>query len=80
MATQELKSKFYSVIEMNQNGQLCAQDAEIVVRHLYGCVQEVSDAIPSFDECGDMAPKSEAHLDRFEMYQVLLHLGIDVEY
>lgn len=80
MTTSEIKSKFYSAIEMNQSGQLSAQDAEIVVRHLYGCVQEVSDAVPSFDECGDMAPKSNAHLDRFEMYQVLRQFGIDVEY
>lgn len=80
MTTQELKSKFYAAIEQNENGQLSATDTEAVLIHIYGCVQEVSDAVPSYEECGDIAPKSNAHLDRFEMQQVLRNLGIDVEY
>ena len=78
--TSELKSKFYAAIEQNQNGQLSATDTEMVVKHLYGCVQEVSDAVQSYEQCGNMTPKSDAHLDRFEMHQTLRQFGIDVEY
>lgn len=80
VTTSELKSKFYAAIEQNQNGQLSADNTETLVKHLYGCVQEVSDAVPSYEQCGDMTPKSNAHLDRFEMYQTLRQFGIDVEY
>lgn len=80
MTTQEVKSKFYEAISQNQNGQLSADDTEKVVRHLYGVVREISDATPSYEQCGDMAPKSKAHLDRFEMHQTLRQFDIDVEY
>ena len=80
MTTTELKSKFYAAIEQNQNGFLTASETELVTKHLYGCVQEVSDATPPYEECGDMSPKSNAHLDRFEMQQTLRQFGIDVEY
>ena len=78
--TSELKSKFYAAIEQSQAGQLSATDTVLVVKHLYECVQEVSDAVPSYEESGDMTPKSNAHLDRFEMYSTLRQFGINVSY
>ena len=74
MTTQEIKSKFYFAIEQNQAGQL--PEAKEICLHLYGCVQEISDAIPATDEHAQY----EAGLDRSEMRSTLRQLGVEVEY
>ena len=74
MNTTTVKEKFYAAIEMNTAGKMNATETEAVVRHLYGVVQEISDAKK------DAIEKSDAHLDRFEMRQTLRQYGIEVEY